>query len=136
MEYTQRSVNKFSDALATLGSQLPFKGKDTLVRIGKQEHSIIRILKRMFPEEPEQQDWRSEVEKKIKEIGYRGSIKELRDYTLIKGELYRRLPRGILSQCINEKEGKLRLEELHSQTCGVTEKISRSKSTRLNSSHI
>ena len=124
MEYTQRSVNKFSDALATLGSQLPFKGKDTLVRIGKQEHSIIRILKRMFPEEPEQQDWRSEVEKKIKEIGYRGSIKELRDYTLIKGELYRRLPRGILSQCINEKEGKLRLEELHSQTCGVTEKIS------------
>ena len=124
MEYTQRSVNKFSDALATLGSQLPFKGKDTLVRIGKQEHSIIRILKRMFPEEPEQQDWRSEVEKKIKEIGYRGSIKELRDYTLIKGELYRRLPRGILSQCINEKEGKLRLEELHSQTCGVIEKIS------------
>ena len=124
MEYTQRSVNKFSDALATLGSQLPFKGKDTLVRIGKQEHSIIRILKRMFPEEPEQQDWRSEVKKKIKEIGYRGSIKELRDYTLIKGELYRRLPRGILSQCINEKEGKLRLEELHSQTCGVTEKIS------------
>ena len=78
----------------------------------------------MFPEEPEQQDCRSEVEKKIKEIGYRGSIKELRDYTLIKGELYRRLPRGILSQCINEKEGKLRLEELHSQTCGVTEKIS------------
>ena len=124
MEYTQRSVNKFSDALATLGSQLPFKGKDTLVRIGKQEHSIIRILKRMFPEEPEQQDWRSEVEKKIKEIGYRGSIKELRDYTLIKGELYRRLPRGILSQCINEKEGKLRLGEIHSQTCGVTEKIS------------
>ena len=124
MEYTQRSVNKFSDALATLGSQLPFKGKDTLVRIGKQEHSIIRILKRMFPEEPEQQDWRSEVKKKIKEIGYRGSIKELRDYTLIKGELYRRLPKGILSQCINEKEGKLRLEELHSQTCGVTEKIS------------
>ena len=124
MEYTQRSVNKFSDALATLGSQLPFKGKDTLVRIGKQEHSIIRILKRMFPEEPEQQDWRSEIEKKIKEIGYRGSIKELRDYTLIKGELYRRLPRGILSQCINEKEGKLRLEELHSQTCGVIEKIS------------
>ena len=28
-------------------------------------------------------------------------------------ELYRRLPRGILSKCINEKEGKLRLEELH-----------------------
>ena len=42
---------------------------------------------------------------------------------MIKGELYRRLPEGILPRCINEKEGKLRLEELHSQVCGVAEKI-------------
>ena len=52
--------------------------------------------------------------KKIKEVGHGGSIKELRDYTLVEGELYRRPPKGILSRCINEKEGKLRLEELHS----------------------
>ena len=60
----------------------------------------------------------------MKEAGPGGSIKELRDYTLIEGELYRRLPGGILSRCINEKEGKLRLEELHTQACGVAEKIS------------
>jgi len=60
----------------------------------------------------------------MREIGSGGSIKELRDYTLIEGELYRRLSGGILSRCINEKEGKLRLEELHSQACGVVEKIS------------
>ena len=47
-----------------------------------------------------------------------------RDYTLVKGELYKRLPGEILSRCIKEKEGKLRLEELHSQACGVAEKIS------------
>ena len=35
-----------------------------------------------------------------------------------------RLPEGILSRCINKKEGKLRLEELHSQVCEVAEKIS------------
>ena len=46
-------------------------------------------------------------------MGYEGSIKELKDYTLIEGELYRRLHRGILSRCINEKEEKLRLEELN-----------------------
>ena len=57
-------------------------------------------------------------------MGHKGSIKELKDYILIEGELYRRLPRGILSRCINEKEGKLRLEELHSQVCGIAEKIS------------
>ena len=101
-----------------------FKGRDTLVRVSKQEHSIIGILKKMFPKEPEHQDWRNEVKEKIKEAGHEGSIKELRDSTLIEGELYRRLPEGILSRYINEKEGKLRLEELHSQVCGVAEKIS------------
>ena len=56
--------------------------------------------------------------------GAKGSIKELRDYTLIEGELYRRLAKGIISGCISEKEGKLRLEELHNKACGVVEKIS------------
>ena len=37
--------------------------------------------------------------------------------------MYRRLPGGILSRCINEKEGKLRLEKLHTQVCGIAEKI-------------
>ena len=50
----------------------------------------------------------------MKEAGYGGSIKELKDYILIEGELYRRLLGGILSRCISEKKGKLRLEELHS----------------------
>ena len=45
----------------------------------------------------------------MKEARPRGSIKELKEYALIEGELYRRLPGGILSRCINEKEGKLRL---------------------------
>ena len=53
-----------------------------------------------------------------------GSIKELKDYTLIEGKLYRRLPEGILSKCIGEKERKMRLEELHNQACGIVEKIS------------
>ena len=47
------SENWFSDALATLGSQIPFKGKSTLIRISKKENSIIVILKRMFHEESE-----------------------------------------------------------------------------------
>ena len=57
-------------------------------------------------------------------MGHKGSIRELKDYILIEEELYRKLPGGILSRCINEKEGKLRLEELHSQVCGIVEKIS------------
>ena len=81
-----------------------------MIRVSKQEYFIIGILKRMFPEELEQQDWRNEVKGKMKKSGHEGSINELKDYTLIEGELYRRLPGGILSRYINEKEGKLRLE--------------------------
>ena len=95
-----------------------------MVRVSKQEHSIIGILKKMFPKEPEQKDWRDETKAKIEKLGHERSIKELKVYTLIEGELYRRLLGGILSKCINEKEGKLRLEELHSQVCGIAKKIS------------
>ena len=118
------SENRFTDALATLGSQIPFKGKSTLIMVSKQEHSIIGILKKMSPKKPEQKDWRDEVKGNIGKLGHEGSIKELKDYTLIEGELYKRLPEGFLSRCINEKERKLRLEELHSQVCGIVEKIS------------
>ena len=78
----------------------------------------------MYPGESKQWDWRSEDKEKMKEAGPGGNIKELKDYTLIEEELYRRLPGGILSRCINEKEGKLRLEELHTQACGIAKKIS------------
>ena len=43
---------------------------------------------------------------------------------MIEGELYKRLPEGILSRYISKKEGKLKLEELHNQVYGVTKKIS------------
>ena len=114
MKYAQKSKNRFAHALATLGSQIPFKGKSTQIKVIKQENSIIRILKKMFLEEPEQKDWKDKIKGKIGKLGHEGNIKELKDYTLIEGEPYRRLPGGILSRCINEKEGKLRLGELHS----------------------
>ena len=120
IEYTQRSENRFADALA----KIPFNGRDTLIKIGRQGHSIVRILQGMYPGESKQWDWRSEVKEKMEKAGPGGNIKELMDYTKIEGELYRRLPGGILSRCIIEKEGKLKLEELHTQACGVAEKIS------------
>ena len=52
IEYTQRSENRFADVLATLGSQVPFEGRDMLIRIGKQEHSIIKILQKASQESP------------------------------------------------------------------------------------
>ena len=123
VEYAQRSENRFANALATLGSQVPFEGRDTLIKIGKQEHSIIKILQKASLGRSRQWDWRSEDEEKMKEARPGGSIKELKEYALKEGELYKRLLGRILSKCINKKEGKLRLEKLHAQVCGIVEKI-------------
>ena len=124
MLYAQRSENQFADALATLGSQVPFKEESILIRVSKQQSSIIETLKRLFLEELGEEDWRSTIKKEMGKLKHGGSIKELKDYTLLDGELYRKLPGGILSKCINEKEEKLKLEELHNQTCRVIKKVS------------
>ena len=68
----------------------------------------------MFPEEPEKEDWRNLIKEKVEKLEHGGSVKDLKDYTLIEGELYKRLPGGILSRCVNERERRQKLEELHS----------------------
>ena len=68
----------------------------------------------MFPKEPDGEDWRNSIKEKVKKLEHRRSVKDLKDYSLIGRELYRRLFRGILSRCVSKKEGKQKLEELHS----------------------
>ena len=53
-----------------------------------------------------------------------GKYQRIERLHLDKGELYRRLPRGILSKCISEKEGKVKPKELHNQICRVARRIS------------
>ena len=45
-------------------------------------------------------------------------LREIKDYTLISGDLYRRLPGGVLARCISIKELKEKLLEVHEKTCG------------------
>ena len=77
-----------------------------MIRISKQENSIIEILKRMFPKELEQNDWRNEIKGKIGKLEHRGIIKELKDYTLIGGELYRGFSRGSCPGVSTKKKGR------------------------------
>ena len=45
-------------------------------------------------------------------------LREIKDYTLISEDLYRRLPGGVLARCINMEEAKKKLLEVHEKTCG------------------
>ena len=51
-------------------------------------------------------------------------LKALKDYTLVKGELYRRMPRGILSRCVRQEEAQRKLREVHDGTCGFCGEVS------------
>ena len=45
-------------------------------------------------------------------------LREIKDCTLVSGDLYRKLPGGVLARCINIKEAKEKLLEVHEKTCG------------------
>uniref|UniRef100_A0A2N9F0U3 Uncharacterized protein n=1 Tax=Fagus sylvatica TaxID=28930 RepID=A0A2N9F0U3_FAGSY len=60
------------------------------------------------------------------QIAFKGEVMEvtisdlrgIKDYTLISGDLYQRLPGGVLAQCISMQEARKKLLEVHEKTCG------------------
>ena len=44
-------------------------------------------------------------------------LKVLKDYALVRGELYRRMPGGVLSRCVGEEKTQRKLKEVHDKTC-------------------
>lgn len=51
-------------------------------------------------------------------------LKTIKDYVLMNGELYRKMPSRILFRCVGHKEAQRKLEEVHSRTCGVCKEVS------------
>lgn len=50
-------------------------------------------------------------------------LKTLKNYVLMKGEVYCRMPRAILSRCVGHEEGQKKLKEVYNKTCGSCGKI-------------
>ena len=44
-------------------------------------------------------------------------LKALKDYALVKGELYRRMPGGVLFRCVGWVEAQRKLKDVHDKTC-------------------
>ena len=45
-------------------------------------------------------------------------IKVLKDYALVRGELYRRMPGEVLFMCVGQEEAQRKLKEVHDKTYG------------------
>ena len=52
------------------------------------------------------------------------NIKELKDFTLIGGQLHHRMPGGVLTKCVDEEEAAPLIEEVHEKSCGVKLNVS------------
>ena len=105
--------------MATLGSQITFEGEEMDVTICKKIEPITKSLKKEFEElSLDQEDWRVPIRAKLMSLVVAADLKEIKDYTLISGDLYRRLPGRVLARCISIEEAKEKLSEVHEKTCG------------------
>ena len=51
-------------------------------------------------------------------------LKALKDYALMRGELYHRMPGGVLSRCVGRVEAQRKLKDVHDKTCGSCGEVS------------
>ena len=95
-----------------------------MVEIKKRRDPFIETLKEKFAEEEEcEKDWRTPIKEALLREGTIEELKSMKDYVLMKGELYCRMLGGILSRCIGHRDAQEKLEEVHSRTCGFCREI-------------
>ena len=104
IEQASRNENRFADALVALGSQIMFEGDSTKVEVSKRKESIIEVLKEKFQEEQCEGDWQIPIKEALMKEEDTAGLKVLKDYALVRGELYRRMPGGVLSRCVGQEE--------------------------------
>ena len=51
-------------------------------------------------------------------------LKLLKDFSMMRGELYRRMPGGVLSRCVGQDEAQKKLKELYDKTYGSYGEVS------------
>ena len=76
--------------------------------------SITDMLKEKFKEQNlDAEDWRTPIKAKLISPEGVADLKVLKDYVLIAGDLYCRLPGGVLARCVNFQEAVKKLIEVH-----------------------
>ena len=124
IKHAPRNENRFADALAALGSQITFERDSTRVEVSKRQESMIKVLKERFQEEQCEGDWRISIKEALIKEEDVAELKALKDYALVKGELYHKMPGGVLSRCVGLVEAQRKLKDVHNKTCGSCGEVS------------
>ena len=79
----------------------------------------------MFFDQPlGQTDWRSFIKKALLSLSEKDYSKILKDYALMAGESYKKLPGGVLARCLSPGESTKQLKEVHEKSCGPSGSVS------------
>ena len=125
IEHSLRSDNRFVDALATLELKVRFEGATTDVTIMKRPIPAIQMLKEEFFDQPlEQINLQSSFKEALLTPDEKDHLKVLKDDALMAGELYKKLPEGVLARCLSLGESNKRLKEVHEKSCGSSDFVS------------
>ena len=117
IEHTPRNGNRFAGALAVFGLQIIFEGDSTRIKVSKRKESIIEMLKERFQEKQCEGNWRIPIKEALAEEEDIAELKMLKDYTLVRRELYLRMPGEVLSKCVGQEEAQRKLKKVHDKTC-------------------
>ena len=125
IQHSQRSDNRFTDALAISGAKISFEGTATEVTIIKKLVPAIQVLKEEFFSQPlDQANWWSPIKEALLSPSRKEQLKCLKGYTLVAGELYRRFSRGVLARCLSLSESSKQLGEVHEKSCSSNSIVS------------
>ena len=62
--------------------------------------------------------------KALTKEGNDAKLKVLKDYVLVREELYRRMPGGVLSRCVRQEKAQRKLKEVYDKTYGSCGEVS------------
>jgi ribonuclease HI len=123
--HAMRCGNHYANALATLGSQISFEGPKIDVTINKRSVPITNLLKEEFEEHHlDIEDWKTTTKAKLMSPEGVADLKTFKDYMLIAGVLYRRLPGGVLARCVSLREAARKLTEVQEKSCEFNDGVS------------
>uniref|UniRef100_A0A2N9GXX6 Integrase catalytic domain-containing protein n=1 Tax=Fagus sylvatica TaxID=28930 RepID=A0A2N9GXX6_FAGSY len=95
-------------------TKVSFEGSKVDITIDKRSMPITDLLKEKFKEQNlDAEDWRTPIRAKLMSPEGVADLKVLKDYVLIAGDLYRRLPGGVLARCVSLQEAAKKLTEVH-----------------------
>uniref|UniRef100_A0A2N9HQN2 Uncharacterized protein n=1 Tax=Fagus sylvatica TaxID=28930 RepID=A0A2N9HQN2_FAGSY len=106
-------------------TKVSFEGSKVDITIDKRSMPITDLLKEKFKEQNlDAEDWRTPIRAKLMSPEGVADLKVLKDYVLIAGDLYRRLPGGVLARCVSLQEAAKKLTEVHERCCELRDGVS------------